>query len=60
MKPWYYVLTKATDGTVIHKQTLSPGDFRKIIPIDSVAEYDDVRWIDLTAIGVETPLRTIF
>lgn len=50
MKPWYYVLKKAPPGTTGPKKSRPRRGFRQIRPVDSVAEYDDVRWKDLSKI----------
>ena len=52
-KPWYYVLKKVSDdkqpsGKEQTAMRESRGFFRPIEPVDSVKEFNDVRWKDLS------------
>lgn len=59
-KPWYYVLGKVPDNTQTNtagagsktnnRQELMGKSFQTVRPVDSVNEYDDVRWKDLSKI----------
>ncbi len=50
-EPWFYVLTRAPSEMPAPEQAKTRTAFKKIVPIDSVAEYDDVRWKDLSRIN---------
>ncbi|HDR16544.1 MAG TPA: hypothetical protein ENN79_13895, partial [Desulfobacteraceae bacterium] len=47
-KPRFYVLTRAPLETIVPEQPKTRTAFKEIVSIDSVAEYDDVRWKNLS------------
>ena len=51
-KPWYYVLKKATGEDTTAPKAAKSASFQTVRPINSVKEFDDVRWKDMSKLDI--------